>query len=378
MDIVLDGEYKGKDITVKGEKLQIATGFFKSVILNSDNLKSYERTAPERFLLTVYYQDGKFSLLRGNEKTYPQMLKILSDIPEKTVDMVTPLDPASPMLIPTNISEPSFLQVIPENQRKNNDCILCGKKVGLMTRIALADGYLCPACLGKIIEGYGNEVSTVLKSTSILQLRGFAERIQNEMKEKQHERESFTPTKIANKRVLIDETNNLVKLAPKLRNFTKYKDDDFEIYRYDQIVNYELIEDGGNVASGGIGRAILGGLAFGESGAIVGAATAKKSSTCKVLQIRISIAGELRTSLVMDFMPMETKKSDLIYRDAFKEAQSTLAALDSITHNVLPIEKAQNDSFDATEELRKYKSLLDDGIITLEEFDAKKKQLLDL
>ena len=75
---------------------------------------------------------------------------------------------------------------------------------------------------------------------------------------------------------------------------------------------------------------------------------------------------------------METKKSDLIYRDAFKEAQSTLAALDSITHNVLPIEKAQNDSFDATEELRKYKSLLDDGIITLEEFDAKKKQLLDL
>ncbi|KHD86340.1 hypothetical protein NG54_03180 [Heyndrickxia ginsengihumi] len=33
---------------------------------------------------------------------------------------------------------------------------------------------------------------------------------------------------------------------------------------------------------------------------------------------------------------------------------------------------------DPTEELRKYKSLLDDGIITQEEFDAKKKQLLDL
>jgi len=31
---------------------------------------------------------------------------------------------------------------------------------------------------------------------------------------------------------------------------------------------------------------------------------------------------------------------------------------------------------DTTDELRKYKALLDDGIITQEEFDSKKKQLL--
>ena len=43
------------------------------------------------------------------------------------------------------------------------------------------------------------------------------------------------------------------------------------------------------------------------------------------------------------------------------------------THPILPqIEK------DDAEELRKYKKLLDDGIITQEEFDAKKKQLLGL
>lgn len=33
---------------------------------------------------------------------------------------------------------------------------------------------------------------------------------------------------------------------------------------------------------------------------------------------------------------------------------------------------------DSTEELRKYKSLLDEGIITEEEFDAKKKQILGI
>ena len=40
--------------------------------------------------------------------------------------------------------------------------------------------------------------------------------------------------------------------------------------------------------------------------------------------------------------------------------------------------KAAPDIVDAAEEIRKYKQLLDEGILTQEEFDAKKKQLLDL
>ena len=36
------------------------------------------------------------------------------------------------------------------------------------------------------------------------------------------------------------------------------------------------------------------------------------------------------------------------------------------------------ESTDTIEEIRKYKQLLDEGIITQEEFDAKKKQLLGL
>ena len=37
----------------------------------------------------------------------------------------------------------------------------------------------------------------------------------------------------------------------------------------------------------------------------------------------------------------------------------------------------KTDNVDKFEEIRKYKELLDEGIITLEEFDAKKKELLD-
>lgn len=41
-------------------------------------------------------------------------------------------------------------------------------------------------------------------------------------------------------------------------------------------------------------------------------------------------------------------------------------------------EKSSSEGFSAADELKKYKELLDSGVITQEEFDAKKKQLLGL
>ena len=38
----------------------------------------------------------------------------------------------------------------------------------------------------------------------------------------------------------------------------------------------------------------------------------------------------------------------------------------------------QNATIDVTEQIRKFKGLLDDGIITQEEFNLKKKELLNL
>lgn len=41
-------------------------------------------------------------------------------------------------------------------------------------------------------------------------------------------------------------------------------------------------------------------------------------------------------------------------------------------------EKTEAESAGAADEIRKFKALMDDGIITPEEFEAKKKQLLGL
>ena len=43
----------------------------------------------------------------------------------------------------------------------------------------------------------------------------------------------------------------------------------------------------------------------------------------------------------------------------------------TLDHESMPVK-------DETEEIRKYKQLLDDGIITTEEFEVKKKQILNL
>jgi len=47
-------------------------------------------------------------------------------------------------------------------------------------------------------------------------------------------------------------------------------------------------------------------------------------------------------------------------------------------HEALEASTPSESAISSTDELRKYKELLDDGIITQEEFDAKKKQLLGL
>ena len=49
----------------------------------------------------------------------------------------------------------------------------------------------------------------------------------------------------------------------------------------------------------------------------------------------------------------------------------------SVVHNVQPASVVINNSSNA-DELKKYKELLDMGVISQEEFDAKKKELLGL
>lgn len=181
-----------------------------------------------------------------------------------------------------------------------------------------------------------------------------------------NKQEFETTTKMGN--VKIDEPRRLFKV-----NLT--------IYPIDDLVSFELLENGSQVTSGGIslGRAALGGVAFGAVGAGIGGLTkVKKQDTefCNSLKVIINLKNQKRGTAVINLIAKKTKKSSFMYSTALTAAKSTLEGLNYI----LGLQGVQDTdpNLDKLEDIKKYKELLDLGIIDQSEFDKKKKELLNL
>lgn len=148
-----------------------------------------------------------------------------------------------------------------------------------------------------------------------------------------------------------------------------------KIYNYSQLVSFELVEDGKTVykSSGRIGRAITGGFIAGGVGAIVGATTANQKSDEKIT--RLEITAVINPGAVLNRISLissETSKNGFVYTSNYQLAQRVIALLKSIDQY-----NSRNTNSEA-DELMKYKTLLDSGAITQDEYNAKKKQLLGL
>lgn len=152
------------------------------------------------------------------------------------------------------------------------------------------------------------------------------------------------------------------------------------LYRYDEIVTFELKENGNAITSGGLGRAVVGGVLFGGAGAVVGAVTGGKITKQKLTSIDVSItlSNSWRNLIEVKFLRNgETCKSGgFFYGVHMQEAKALLAFLSSMSGRVKqPLPAA---SISAADELIKFKELLDKGIITEDEFRKKKIELMGL
>jgi len=166
-------------------------------------------------------------------------------------------------------------------------------------------------------------------------------------------------------------------LIPSLKNATPYS--------YDDIVDFELIEDGTSISKGGLGRAAVGGLLFGGVGAIVGGVTGGKKAKqkCTSLMVKITVNNLSAPTEYIKLITTPTDKSSFTYKAAFQSAQEIVSLLQLICNqrdNEKIVEQATTSAqeLSTADEIRKFKSLLDEGIITEEEFLAKKRQLLGL
>lgn len=106
-------------------------------------------------------------------------------------------------------------------------------------------------------------------------------------------------------------------------------------YSFDDLVNYELLEDDSVVVSGGVGQALIGGLAFGGAGAIAGGVTGTRKQKKKIesLIIKVTLNNFKVPCICIPIITKAVKVGTKDYFQATTEAQQVLSMLDVITHN---------------------------------------------
>ena len=256
-------------------------------------------------------------------------------------------------------------------------CPLCGKEVGLMTKsmITWKGSPVCTECIEILQLQRVTSQNIGIKGN----LNNFTkEELASEIKNYNRKLNEFTPTKSIGNLFHVDE--NRRQFAVTKTNLMG-KEISRTVYDYDDIIDYELLEDGNTIAQGGVGRALVGGTLFGGVGAIVGATTRHKNkNTCSKLQIKITLNNIANSVAYINYIEAETKKSGFVYKTMYNVAQETLSILNVICQsNKIEMNKERTgDNSSEADEIMKFKKLMDEGIITEEEFAAKKKQLLGL
>lgn len=252
-------------------------------------------------------------------------------------------------------------------------CAVCGKEIGL-NRFQLANKeWICPTCF----KACGYKMTTPIKTITSEQAKSQI----SLLAQNKNTLSEFSPTKIIRNVMEVDENQQLIIFHT---GFFGGRGNSI-VYKYEDILGYELLEDGETVTKGGLGRAVVGGLLFGGLGAIVGGVTGGKrgKSICNSLKIKITINSMNSPAVFVSLISSPTKKDSFVYKTFYKLAQEALSLLQIICKSVedekiITSTIVDNTGFSAADEILKFKNLLDKGIISQEEFDDKKRQLLGI
>ncbi len=230
-------------------------------------------------------------------------------------------------------------------------CPICHKRIGHFNKVQVKDAVLCKDC--GTCWGYDIGFRS-MKEIS-------------EFKQMQYERfHKFTVTRELSRfwtrSIYIDEGNRLFYCGEDKNKYSPPYGGPL-IFSFNEVIGYHYGPNVVNVETkikGGAGRAIVGGLLFGTTGAVVGAATNKQVTNVtssggnlfveyKTVMGRRSIQYPLEPDGFVDFL-------DRCIEENSKEEITEI--------------------FSPADEIKKYKELLDMGAITEEEYNLKKKQLL--
>ena len=279
-------------------------------------------------------------------------------------------------------------------------CKSCSKTLGFFSgKWEIADGRICGDCMskagyegteedfasGKSMERYFEETETLLKSMTASDIKEMIIEKNKSAIDIEKRAASFAATQGFGGFASVFSMASKIEFDDKTKLWRVPNHSKDKVYSYSEILKFELLEDGSSTLEGGLGMALVGGVLFGGVGAVVGSNVGKTSNpVCNSLQIKITLNNMRTPMIVVSFISSPTDRNSKEYKAIFADAHECISKLhviceaqnsviESETKNVPQIPPQSN-----ADELRKYKGLLDDGIISQDEFDAKKKQLLGL
>lgn len=268
-------------------------------------------------------------------------------------------------------------------------CNICGKKLNLRTgKAKCVDGFICNDCLGTARKSSSlpdlgtNYLTLALVEKAYLDGKEVEAEEQALIDAENKKREEhialirqFEPTDDFVQVRFDDRTSRMIatecfKVSPSAL--------DYQMFSYDQIVGCEVVENFGTVTEEGIDRAIVGGLLAGEAGAIVGAVTRGSTNACTYLGVNITLKDYVKPCILVPYITFATDIRGPVYLASSTTARQLTAKIELI------LQKREEDSQgNATnpgivDEILRLKELLDEGILTQEEFEAAKRKAVGL
>jgi hypothetical protein len=161
--------------------------------------------------------------------------------------------------------------------------------------------------------------------------------------------------------------NKVNKTNP--RTFLNFSDiNSYEVICDEMTINEDMLQ---NTASG---KYVAGG-----TGALIGALSSLNNGDYITnLQIKLNVNNMENPCVYVNYITRKTEKSSKMAKDLINLCNQDLARLEIIMKKEETPPVPQTNQMDAIEAVKKLKELLDMGILSQEEFDKKKKELLDL
>jgi hypothetical protein len=157
-------------------------------------------------------------------------------------------------------------------------------------------------------------------------------------------------------------------------------------YNFSDLINYEVYENGQSQVQGRAGSALIGGAFFGLGGMIVGSSMSRNiNDKCNQLQLIIRLNDFNSPQIIIDYCKNSNlDKSSILYRNIKNNLQTVCSMLEYMLN-----EKTLEQSFatktttpaikvTGKDQLKELKEMLDDGLITQEDYEKKKKHILEI